>query len=180
MKGYLNAHRETLYRNPRYNALYPRFRRVNLNQLPPSPTPPSPRPGPSTVVLSYVTSSPARSEESWHGINYPPQQQPPVVVQQPPIDAQPPGPVPLPQGRSVYEFSPPPPSIAPPVAPSVMEGPPFEAPAFEPRKPFHSSNYTYSIPLPTFIMAYMYIIYYLPYLLILVTLCSPFYLFLCL
>ena len=161
LKGYLNAHRETLYRNPRYNALYPKFHRVNLNQPPLSPTPPpSPRSGPSTIVLSYVTSSTAHSEESWHGIDHTPQQQPPVVVQQPPVDKQPPGPVPLPQEQSVYEFSLPPPSIAPPVAPSGMDGPPFEAPAFEPRKPFHPSNYAYAIFFPALIVAYMYIIYY--------------------
>jgi hypothetical protein len=63
LKDYLNLHREALYRNARYNALFPRHRRVN--QGPPAPPPSSRSPSPA---LSYVSQSQYGSDDSWHGI----------------------------------------------------------------------------------------------------------------
>lgn len=67
LKDYLNLHRDTLFHNPRYNALFPRHRRLpsqaNLRQR----TPRTPSPSPS--ALSYQTPSPAVSYESWNGFD---------------------------------------------------------------------------------------------------------------
>jgi len=67
LKDYLNAHRDALFRNPRYNVLFPK-RRLILR--PPVPRTPPPRnsPRPSTPTLPSNPPSPARSYESWHGI----------------------------------------------------------------------------------------------------------------
>jgi hypothetical protein len=72
LKDYLNLNRDTLYRNPRYNALFPRHRRV-INHLPPplliQPLPLShTRSTSSSSILSYKSSSPALSYGSWNGI----------------------------------------------------------------------------------------------------------------
>lgn len=86
LKDYLNLHRNALYRNPRYTALFPRFRRANQ----PLPPPPSTA---SSSVLSYRSHSVAASEESWIGIqehddgnNVGPAQ---VQQQHPPVPMQP-------------------------------------------------------------------------------------------
>ena len=175
LKTYLNTHRDTLHRNPRYNALYPRFRRVNTNQPPLPPSPPhSPISGPSTVVLSYVSPSPARSDETWHGIDHLPQHQPPadgqVPLPAPVIQEQPPvSPTPVAQDLPAHYAPPPPPSVAP----SVMDGHLFEAPILEPRK--FSSLFLICSPLCPY-CGYIYTYLLSPYCragLIRVTLCSP-------
>ena len=73
LKDYLNLNRDTLSRNPRYNALFPRHRRP---YQPPPPTGPS-----STLSSLSRSSSPtsARSHsstpsfDSWHGIGHHPE-----------------------------------------------------------------------------------------------------------
>jgi hypothetical protein len=67
LKDYLNLHRDTLYRDPRYKALFPKHRKPNH--------PPSPSIPPSTVSSRSPTPdlpdrspSPAESFASWHGI----------------------------------------------------------------------------------------------------------------
>jgi hypothetical protein len=77
LKDYLNLHRETVYRNPRYTALYPRHRR-----LPPARRSLSSRP--SSPPLSYRTPSPTDSFESWDGIDDPPQRHPQQLPPDPP------------------------------------------------------------------------------------------------
>lgn len=131
LKDYLNLHRETAYRNPRYKALFPKHRRFNQ---PPSSR--SPTPGTrSSPPVSDRSPSPALSYASWDGIiPLPHNDNPAIYPQQPPI--QPPymplqlqAPVPL-------HNSPPPPSISshdhespPPVFPPVggrkLYTPPF-------------------------------------------------------
>lgn len=69
LKIHLNSHRNTLYRNPRYNRLYPKHRRPNQ--------PPSPSPDPPSDSISSRASSPAlsyASDNSWQGIGDQPQQ----------------------------------------------------------------------------------------------------------
>jgi hypothetical protein len=91
LKDYLNLHRDTLYRDPRYTGLFPRHRR--LNQPPPiltnssrtiSSNPPSPSTPPASPGLSYAPSSPALSFASWNGIEEQPHV-PPIHVH-PPVD----------------------------------------------------------------------------------------------
>jgi len=83
LKDYLNLHRDRLYRNPRYNALFPKHRRLPVVKKPSSPT----TSAPSTPTLSYRS----LSFDSWHGIDDPPQDHPPLA-QQPlaPVPAHPP------------------------------------------------------------------------------------------
>ena len=78
LRVYLNAHSDTLFRNPRYNALYPKVRR---------PRQPPPLPTASSQPLSYRSPSPSESDrsdsstrsfESWHGITNEPQHQAPA------------------------------------------------------------------------------------------------------
>ena len=71
LKDYLNIHRDTLYRNPRYNALFPRHRkpvRRPRRQSDPSSPPTSPPTSPNASHRSH-SHSPARSFDSWHGID---------------------------------------------------------------------------------------------------------------
>jgi hypothetical protein len=67
LKDYLNLHRDTLYRNPRFNALYARHRKPghSAHQLNPPSTLSSPSCTPSPSTRSH---SPADSDDSWHGI----------------------------------------------------------------------------------------------------------------
>jgi hypothetical protein len=125
LRVYLNAHREALLRNPRYNPLFPKIRQPPRRSAPPVT---------GTRTLSYRTPSPdgsesssssAHSYESWHGIeailpppnlqpqpHYPPVQPPPVVVPQNPVLQFHPPPSPSVPGSDAG--SPPPPSdIAP-------------------------------------------------------------------
>ena len=70
LKDYLNLHRNTLFRNPRYNPLFPRHRRpVQPIQQPEQASPPSTPP--SSPNPSHRSSSRAstRSYDSWHGID---------------------------------------------------------------------------------------------------------------
>jgi hypothetical protein len=87
LKDYLNMNRDTLYRNPRYNALFPRHRRLTNRQLPPLVIPrqlashtKSPS---SSPALSYASVSPVMSYASWNGIEDQP------VLPQHPIPGQP-------------------------------------------------------------------------------------------
>ena len=66
LKDYLNLHSATLYRNPRYNALFPRHRRSNLRKRGQEP---SPSPPPSSHT--FRTLSPTPSFGSWDGIGEP-------------------------------------------------------------------------------------------------------------
>ena len=52
LKVYLNTHNEVLYRNPRFNALYPKHRQIQHQQ----------------AVVPQRSPSPAQSFDSWHGI----------------------------------------------------------------------------------------------------------------
>jgi hypothetical protein len=65
LKNHLNTHRDTLQRNPRFNALYPKGRR-RVNRAPPSETLSS---RPSSRTNSHSSPSPAPSYGSWNGIN---------------------------------------------------------------------------------------------------------------
>ena len=84
LKGYLNTHRDTLYRNPHYNPLFPRHRRalppINL-PLPPSSTLSSRAASPSSSHHSVSSDS---SDDSWHGIGGQPHQRSPSPQPQPP------------------------------------------------------------------------------------------------
>jgi len=74
LKDYMNLHRNTLSRNPRFVALFPRHARPPQPQPPPFPNGPRVR---SPSALSYVGDSPRNSptfsDDSWHGIGVPPQ-----------------------------------------------------------------------------------------------------------
>lgn len=107
LKGYLNLHRDVLYRDQRYTALFPRHRRAGEPSNSPSP----PAPLDSSPSMSYLSLSPDHSFGSWHGIEEPPhspilhhQQLPPEV----PVAV---GPA---QPDEPY-YPPPPPSIPPSV-----------------------------------------------------------------
>jgi hypothetical protein len=83
LRVYLNAHRDTLFRNPRYNPLFPKHRRPA--QPPPSPptqsrTLSSRAPSPSNSESSIAS---AQSFDSWNGIGGDLQQQIPQVQPQP-------------------------------------------------------------------------------------------------
>ena len=56
LRVYLNAHNEVLYRNPRFNALYPKHRRAQHQ----------PAVGPQRALSPAVS---VRSFDSWHGID---------------------------------------------------------------------------------------------------------------
>ena len=68
LRGYINLNRDTLFRNPRYRALFPTRPRI---KRPPSssPTPTHTPTAPSSPALSYAPPSPAGSYASWDGIN---------------------------------------------------------------------------------------------------------------
>ena len=71
VKTHLTSNNETLYRNPRYKALYPKVRQIpskprRLPSLRFSSSIPTPAASPT---LSYRDPSPARSYGSWHGID---------------------------------------------------------------------------------------------------------------
>jgi hypothetical protein len=121
LKDFLNLNRDTLYRNPRYNALFPRHRRA-MNHLPPPLTIQTTqlshtKSSSSPSALSYKTPSPVGSYDSWNGIEDQP------VLPQHPIPGQhhiplqqPPLPLlhqdPPPQEPHVHFDPPPSPSIA--------------------------------------------------------------------
>jgi hypothetical protein len=143
LKDYLNLNRETLYRNPRYNALFPRHRRV-INNIPPpliiqalplSRT----RSSSSSSVLSYKSSSPARSYISWNGIEdqpVPPQQHAPAPQLHAPQPLSPQH-LPPPLEPHAHHIPPPSPSIDgseqdfPPPAVQAAEGRKFYPPVME-------------------------------------------------
>lgn len=74
IKDYLNLHRETLYRNARYTALFPRFRKIN-QAPPPSPSPPH------SPTLSYTSGPSDSSYGSWHGVDEHDDGEPAAVIQ---------------------------------------------------------------------------------------------------
>jgi hypothetical protein len=149
LKDYLNMNRDTLYRNPRYNALFPRHRRPTNHQLPPLVIPRLPashtKSSASSPALSYVSLSPALSYASWNGIEdqlIPPQH---PVPGQPHVPAQhlPPPHQPLPPHDPHDHLVPPPsPSIAGddqvflPPAVHAADGRKFYFSSFFPPPPF--------------------------------------------
>ena len=82
LKDYLNLHRNTLYRNPRYNGLFPRHH--HGNQRAPSSRPSSIASSRhNSPAQSSQSSSRSSSYESWHGIQnqlVPPNEVPPQAV----------------------------------------------------------------------------------------------------
>ena len=67
LKDYLNLHRDTLYRNPRYKPLFPKHRKpIQPRQRHDNPSSPPPSPDPSHRSSSRSSS---RSYDSWHGID---------------------------------------------------------------------------------------------------------------
>jgi hypothetical protein len=100
LRVYLNAHRETLYRNPRFNPLFPKHRRPPQRPASPVPDPlipPSRTPSPAG---SNYSGSSAHSYESWNGIEHnahhhlPPAQPPHFPVHHPSPSPSVPGSVP--------------------------------------------------------------------------------------
>ena len=87
IRVYMNAHREILYRNPRYNPLFPKHRRPAHLPPPPGSYVPSSR-APSPAISDHSDSS-THSFASWNGIGnndqhhdphvHPPQLLPPVI-----------------------------------------------------------------------------------------------------
>jgi hypothetical protein len=141
LRVYLNAHRDTLFRNPRYNPLFPKMRR-------PPQRPALPASSASAPTLSYRTPSPdgsvssdssVHSYESWNGIEanpHPLNQQP--QLHPPPLHPHPVHPPPVIVHQDpVAQFHPPPsPSLpssnpgSPP--PNDMIPEPRKSPFFDP------------------------------------------------
>jgi hypothetical protein len=142
LKDYLNLNRDALFRNPRYNALFPRHRRL-INHPPPPLIIPAravshTKSPSSSSILSYKSSSPALSYDSWHGFdNQPVPPQPPILGQQQVHGQQLPPPHHLspPHEPYVHYNPPPPPSIIVP----DQDLPPPAVPAANGRKsyPYH-------------------------------------------
>ena len=94
LKDYLNLHREMLYRNPRYNALFSRHRRLNKpHQLSTPSWSPTPSSHASTPPASDRSHSPTLSYALWHGIggheaNHDNDQLDTHVIQPPPVPIQ--------------------------------------------------------------------------------------------
>lgn len=119
LKDYLNLHRNTLYYNRRYTALFPRHRRVGE---PPHPLPQAPHRSvsPSSSSTGSDASSSTRSFADWNGIQEDPIHIPPLELPQPAVQ-----PVPLAQGPlALYHPPSPPPSGSDPNSPppSVHSG----------------------------------------------------------
>jgi hypothetical protein len=116
LKCYLNFNCDMLYRNPRFNALFPRHRRNNPH---PSPHPSSHTLHASSPDLSYCSLSPAESFGSWHGIEndlHGSQDANPLQLQLLPMQAQGPPvpsslPLPVSSSSSGSEHGPPPPAV---------------------------------------------------------------------
>ena len=123
LRVYLNAHSETLWKNPRFRPLYPQHRRVTqpVVQQPPETADRTPSPTPSSS-----SDSSADSFESWHGIEEVPAHHPlqPEPQQLPPAPAQAP-----PLNQHIQDFYPPPP---PPPPPSPSPSIPASEPGFPP------------------------------------------------
>jgi hypothetical protein len=112
LRTYLNARRESLAEEPRFAALYPGKKPPPRPTQPRNPPPPVTRSKASRTFsrdLSYRSSSPSSSEESWGGIQDVPQQQlpPPLPYfpHQPPVH---PLPEDIPQHQGGHLFYPPP------------------------------------------------------------------------
>ena len=94
LKDYLNLHRDMLFHNPRYNALFPRHRRLNQPRQPSTPSrTPTPSSCASTPPASNHSHLPALSYASWHGIgghdaNHDKDQLDAHVIQPPPVPVQ--------------------------------------------------------------------------------------------
>ena len=117
IRRYLDEHRDTLFNNPRFTALYPKARRVTQ---PVAPRPPAVRhqivrpPSPALSISSNSTTSSDHSYESWNGIQAPP------LHHDPPIQPLPQEAAPLLHSPAHYEppahhyHLPPPPSLSAP------------------------------------------------------------------
>jgi hypothetical protein len=85
IKAYLNAHRDTLYRHPRFKALYPKHTR------PIRPRDSSPPPSHVPDNAFQRSPSPSSSDESWNGIEDDQRHHSPhIQVHQPPPPSIPP------------------------------------------------------------------------------------------
>lgn len=99
LKDYLNLHRNTLYRNQRFTALFPRHSRPAQRQQPPPRAHAQASRSSSPSALSYISlpnSSLAPSDISWHGFGDPqqPNPQPPYQPAAPQMMAHPQSPLP--------------------------------------------------------------------------------------
>ena len=111
LRVYLNAHSDTLYRNPRYRPLYPQHRRLTRSTAPREQIDNEPANRSPSPTTSDSSDSSNVSYESWNGIEGPPLNHIPDV--QPPFyPAIPPPPV----AHDAPEYYPPPP---PPPSPSI-------------------------------------------------------------
>ena len=132
LRKYLNTHCKTLYKNPRFRPLYPKFRRPTMParpQAPVGPAPPIRSPSPSTSDSSDTTNE---SFESWNGIEVPPEHHDPPQL-----------PVVPPQDPPIYHYPPPPPPPPPSIPGSEPEPFPFANYDDEPRKYFLPSTPSY-------------------------------------
>ena len=149
IKKYLNDHRETLYRNPRYTPLYPKHRRPRNSPAPSflnSNITPSHPPSPD---LSYREPSPASSEESWQGIQDLRIRQP-----SPPFQPQPPIAPPYHEASPHFpdDYDPP---IPPPSDFGWSPGPPHHVAQVHDNRKFYFSfpSYPCVLPAPIFLLS---------------------------
>ena len=111
LRVYLNAHSDTLYRNPRYRPLYPQHRRLTRSTAPRGQVEEEPVNRSPSPAATDSSDSSDTSYESWNGIQDPLLDHVPEV--QPPFyPATPPPPV----VHDAPEYYPPPP---PPPSPSI-------------------------------------------------------------
>ena len=151
IKKYLNDHRETLYRNPRYTPLYPKHRRPRNSPAPSflnSNITPSHPPSPD---LSYREPSPASSEESWQGIQDLRIRQP-----SPPFQPQPPIAPPYHEASPHFpdDYDPP---IPPPSDFGWSPGPPHHVAQVHGDRKFYFflPSYPRVLPAPIFLLSYI-------------------------
>jgi hypothetical protein len=87
LKKYLNSHRDTLYRNPRFTALYPKHRRpARQSSFAPSNSRNS-RSTPSVSPSPHPSPSPTPSYGSWNGIEDETQHAPSTITRHSPPHA---------------------------------------------------------------------------------------------
>ena len=156
LKDYLNLHRNTLYQNPRFTALFPRHWRLNPQAH--SPVPSSTLSSCSSSIASDQSS--ARSYASWGGINnhhvlpqqpvplaqpqHPdmhPYQPPPIFPNEPPAHLYPP----LSPSATNLEWDSPPPTV------HIVDGCKFSSLSF-----YHN---LLPPPLPLLVYPFCYVLY---------------------
>jgi hypothetical protein len=149
LRVYLNAHSETLFRNPRYRPLYPKIRRQTN---PPEPVFHDSQTIPSSSSRSSRSVSPASSYESWNGIEADAFQLPPPAIQPPPLAVLPPAIQPpplavLPPHNPAVQYPPPPPPSSPGSDPEPL---PFGNHDDDGRKFFHLLSCSHHYPFLLF------------------------------